>query len=215
LIAGEGRAAASLEVNKLSFRYGRRPLVLDDVSFGAHGGLNCVKGSNGSGKSTLLRLIATARIPAKHQILVDGVDLSERRQRAEIRARISYLPQVTRPDSGLTVRNWIEFGGWLQRLGGKHLEDLTSHALEEWMLGELSGRRLKDLSVGQRRRADLARACMNPQTTLLVVDEPFAALDHEFIGVAQRVMSDRASRATVLFSDPSPQWTAAQLVLEL
>jgi ABC-2 type transport system ATP-binding protein len=205
---------ALLEVSELSFGYGRR-VVLRGVSFKATGGLNAIAGANGSGKSTLLRLVATARIPPENHVRVDGVDPSHRRERSVVRAKISYLPQVTRQDVGLTVRSWIEFGGWLQRIDGKALSSLTSRAVEEWELGEFAGQRLKTLSVGQRRRADLARACMNPSTTLLILDEPFAALDRDVCELAQRIIKERSGRATVVLSDPSLAWSEARLLAQL
>jgi ABC-2 type transport system ATP-binding protein len=203
-----------LSVQGLSFEFGRQK-VLHDISFEADAGLHVVVGDNGSGKTTLLRIVATALKAPQGTVFVDGTDLYQRRSRKNIRKRLSFLPQTTRPDSRLTVRDWLEFGAWLQNLQGCERQALISAVLETWHLHDLMSTRMKKLSVGQRRRVDLARACLKTDLKVLVLDEPFAALDSAAADICRKVLEHLSTRTVVLFSDPHTLWDRAQIAVDL
>lgn len=149
--------------------------ALHDVSgaFGA-GTLTAVAGPNGAGKSTLLKLIAGLVRPSAGQIRVAP----------EVRGRIGYLPQTAAiqrdyPISVLQAASaglWPEVGHTGALTVGRQAKVLA--ALAQVGLEGLECRQIGELSGGQFQRLLFARLMLqDPQ--LLLLDEPFAAIDAE------------------------------------
>ncbi len=146
----------------------RRRLEVDRLAF-APGRVTCVLGGNGAGKSTLVRALAMVQPVDRGTVLLGGEPLTERRARREVAAvlqRTMLCRGTVAMNVGLPLRfRGLEPGGlvdeWLERLGIAHLRD----------------RPVDRLSGGEARRVSLARgfAC-SPR--LLLLDEPFAGLDH-------------------------------------
>ena len=82
-----------LAASHLAYRYGRRRWGLLDGHFSVSGPVVGVLGACGAGKSTLLSLLTAARVATGGTLLVSGLDLAERRQRRQLRARLGYVPQ--------------------------------------------------------------------------------------------------------------------------
>jgi ABC-type multidrug transport system ATPase subunit len=151
-------------------------------------------GPNGSGKSTLLRCVAgLARYGGEVRIdgrLVDGAPVS--------RVAIGYLPQTVALPPRATVGEVLALFG---RLRGAHPGEVD---LPEGFLRE-PGARIGELSGGQRHRVGLAVALLG-RPSLLLLDEPVAALDEEgregFWGTLRRLRDERGVSAVV--SSPSP-----------
>ncbi len=143
-----------------------------------HGSLVALLGPSGSGKSSLLRLISGLETPDRGRIWLQGVDATP--QRVQER-NIGFVFQNYALFKHLTVRQNIAFGleirahksnsGATAKIDAK-VEEL----LDLVQLGGLGKRYPEQLSGGQRQRVALARAlAIEPQVLLL--DEPFGALD--------------------------------------
>lgn len=149
-----------IRVRELTVRFGEVLAVTLpklDVDPGEHLG---VEGPNGSGKSTLLRVLAGLQRPTTGS--VEGVP--ERGRTVLVHQR-PYLFRGTSADNvryalDLHRRPAKEAVEWLDRLGAAHLADRRAHAL----------------SGGERRRVAIARA-LAAQPEVMLLDEPFAALD--------------------------------------
>ncbi|MCC9312267.1 ABC transporter ATP-binding protein [Kitasatospora sp. RB6PN24] len=138
----------------------------------ADGALACVLGPSGCGKSTLLRVIAGFHRPSTGRVALRGRTLADDRTwtPAEQR-RIGYMPQDGALFPHLTVAGNIGFG--LPRAGRR---DRVEELLDLVGLPGLGKRHPHQLSGGQQQRVALARA-LAPAPELLLLDEPFAALD--------------------------------------
>ncbi|MEN9822910.1 MAG: hypothetical protein RLZ04_1336 [Actinomycetota bacterium] len=139
----------------------------------APGEVAAVVGPSGGGKTTLLRLVAGFDLPDAGRIWVDDELLAEpgRGTPAELR-RVGIVPQEGALFPHLDVAGNVGFG--LRR--GPDRDRRVEEMLELVGLAGLGRRRPADLSGGQQQRVALARA-LAPAPRLLLLDEPFAALD--------------------------------------
>jgi heme exporter protein A len=129
-----------------------------------------LRGWNGSGKTTLLRLIATAISPTFGDGSVLGFDL--RTEQSAIRARTDLLSHETRLYGDLTAEENLRFSCSLYDIDPR----LARPALERVGLEEVAAVRAGHFSQGMRQRLTLAR-CLMRVPALILLDEPYAALD--------------------------------------
>lgn len=151
-----------------------------------------LRGWNGSGKTTLLRLIATAISPTFGGGSVLGFDL--RTQRSAIRARTDMLGHETRLYEDLTAAENLRFACRLFDIDPR----LASSALERVGLEEVGAVRASHFSQGMRQRLALAR-CLMRAPALVLLDEPYAALDADArVVVNELLIAARAGGQTVV-----------------
>lgn len=160
--------------------YGRR-IVLRRVNLElAPGRLTGLLGPNGTGKSTLLRTLARLLRPARGTVRLDGRDLYAGFTEREAARHIALVPQEEAAVFPMTVRELVQLGrtpfvgrfGWL----GRGDERAAEEALAEMDLLGLVDRRMDELSGGERKRVQVARA-LAQEARVLVLDEPAAHLD--------------------------------------
>ncbi len=161
-------------VNGLSFRYGDR-LALDDISLSVtRGSMFALLGPNGSGKTTFFRILATLLTPQDGTATIDGFDVVK--DCAAVRRRIGIVFQSPSLDIHLSVAENLRHSGHLYGLRGGDLQQRIDAALAAVTLADRRGERVKALSGGMRRRAEIARVLLHrPQ--LLILDEPSTGLD--------------------------------------
>ena len=146
----------------------------DNVSFGLEKGkLIGLLGPSGSGKTTILRMLAGLEKQDSGDILingrnVNGVPASER--------GIGFVFQNYALFPFMTVNANIAYGLKVQKKDNKFISDRVNELLELVGLPDVGKRYPDQLSGGQRQRIALARA-LAPQPELLLLDEPFAAID--------------------------------------
>ncbi|MCU1635661.1 MAG: transporter ATP-binding protein [Cryobacterium sp.] len=169
--------------------------VLGDISLRVGAGTRtAIVGSSGSGKSTLLRLIAGFDHPDSGQISLDGQTLAAHSERMPAHRRgIGYVAQDGALFPHLTVRQNIAFGlhdrsAKLDRI--RHVCDLVG--LDEAMLGRFPD----ELSGGQQQRVALARA-LAPSPKVILLDEPFSALDTNLRAQTRRAVVQALDGANV------------------
>ena len=148
--------------------------VVDKVSFEVPSGeLVALLGPSGGGKSTVLRVIAGLEEPDRGEVFLDGVLANGRR--VQDRA-IGFVFQNYALFRHMTVRKNIAFGLEIRKRPRKEIDDAVDELLALVQLDALGNRFPAELSGGQRQRVALARA-LAPRPTLLLLDEPFGALD--------------------------------------
>jgi len=159
-----------LTAERLTLRYGSRPVLADvDLRVGA-GEFWFLLGPNGEGKTTLLRALLGEMAPAGGRLTLDRA-LADR-------SAIGFVPQRCAPNAILptTVREFVGLG-----LVGVRCDAAERRARLEWGLAHaglegLEGRSYWALSGGQRQRALVARALVR-RPRLLILDEPTNHLD--------------------------------------
>ncbi|MBF9069979.1 ABC transporter ATP-binding protein [Streptacidiphilus fuscans] len=163
---------SGLTVTDLHAQHGKASVLTGlDLTVGG-GELAAVLGPSGCGKSTLLRIVAGFHAAASGTVAVGGrvLDDGRSRVRAEQR-RIGYVPQDGALFPHLTAAGNIGFG-----LPRAERKARVAELLELVGLGGLGDRHPHQLSGGQQQRVALARA-LAPRPDLLLLDEPFSALD--------------------------------------
>lgn len=178
-------------------------LVLEDVTYAhpgqprsyvfsmeaAPGEVTAVRGASGSGKSTLLDLVAGFLVPASGSILLDGRDLiplpPERRP-------VSILFQSESLFEHLSAARNVALG-LPPGTPRAELESKIEAALHEVGLEGIGRQRAETLSGGQKQRVALARTLLRNRPVLLL-DEPFSALDDETRIATRGLVSELTKR---------------------
>lgn len=193
-MAGGGDGSAVL-VEGVWFRYpGVDAAALSDVSVAVTAGARmALVGANGSGKSTLLKLMAGLMAPARGRVRILG------HAPHTCRHHVAYMPQRGDVDweFPITVRRLALAGryphiGWLRR-PGRHDAEIADEELTRAGLANVADRQIGRLSGGQRQRLLLARALVQ-RASVLLLDEPEAALDSEARELVWGVLDDARRR---------------------
>ena len=193
------RTADRLTSQRAAVRLSRVTRLFDGLAAVSQVSLEVAKGEtvwlrgwNGSGKTTLLRLIATAISPTFGDGSVLGFDL--RTERSAIRARADLLSHETRLYGDLTAVENLRFACSLYDLDPR----LAESALDRVGLEEVAAVRVARFSQGMRQRLALAR-CLMRGPALILLDEPYAALDVEArVVVDELLTAAQASGQTVV-----------------
>jgi ABC-type multidrug transport system ATPase subunit len=191
------------EVSKAYIRGSGARAALRGISLEISNGVYVILGPNGSGKSTLLRIMAGITKPDKGVVECCNKKYwstcGEGCLAALRRRDIGFLPQNLLVPRQLRV---IEAAGmplWLSSI--RNWREETLRALRELGIEGLAGRRVKELSIGQRQRVALARAFIAGSKALLL-DEPFSHLDEEGILLTINALAKRAGRAAIVVTTP-------------
>jgi sulfate transport system ATP-binding protein len=143
----------------------------------ATGKLVALLGPSGSGKTTLLRIIAGLEVPERGAVLFEGADVTHRRASDR---QVGFVFQHYALFRHLTVFENIAFGLRVKPRRERPSETVLAARVRELLrlvqLEPLASRYPSQLSGGQRQRVALARA-MAVQPQILLLDEPFGALD--------------------------------------
>ena len=148
--------------------------AVNDVTFTVSDGeFVTLLGPSGSGKSTILRLIAGLEMPDSGLIRVNGDDVT----RVPVQERkVGFVFQHYALFRHMTTLDNVAFGLKVRRIRRREREERGRELLSLVGLSGLENRMPSQLSGGQRQRVALARA-LAPEPSLLLLDEPFGALD--------------------------------------
>lgn len=179
--------------------------ILDDITCTFTTGISYIIGKNGLGKSTLLKLITTAIQPTAGKItftrLIHDDDGVYRKQltNEEIRKMIGYMPQhfIGHPD--MTIERYLTYIAFHKGIPRKLVKPTIDKWLRETNLLELSRRKLKHLSGGQRQKVGLIQALIN-QPRICILDEPFEGLDTQERLLFKRVIERLSLYSIIIMS---------------
>ena len=162
-----------VELKNLNKRFGGFQ-ASDDVSFGIERGkLIGLLGPSGSGKTTILRMIAGLETPDSGDIFIDGMRVNDL---PAAKRGIGFVFQNYALFRYMTVFDNIAFGLTVQKKDKAHIQNRVTELIRLIGLEGLEKRRPHQLSGGQKQRVAFARA-LAPNPHLLLLDEPFAAVD--------------------------------------
>jgi sulfate transport system ATP-binding protein len=163
----------SIHAAGISKRFGAFQ-ALDNVSLDVpSGSLTALLGPSGSGKSTLLRVIAGLETPDAGEIVISGesaTSLSAQKR------NVGFVFQHYAPFKHMTVRDNVAFGLKVRKRPKAEISARVDELLRLVQLQDFGHRYPAQLSGGQRQRMALARA-LAPKPGVLLLDEPFGALD--------------------------------------
>ena len=183
-----------IQARGLGRRFGEKR-VLDGVDLDlARGGFLLVTGPNGSGKTTLLRLIAGLLVPTAGELRVDAP-----------RERVGFLGHEPLVYRELTALENLDLYGRLYRVPERR--ERIGMLLERFGLWDARNRRAETFSRGMLQRLALSRALLH-DPELLVLDEPFSALDEGGAALLDRELAELRLRATFVVTSHDPERVA-------
>ena len=163
----------SIVVDRVSKRFGDF-LALDDVSLEVRdGSLTALLGPSGGGKSTLLRVIAGLESPDSGTVEIAGKDATQDPPQSR---NVGFVFQHYAAFKHMTVAKNVAFGLTIRKRAKDEIDERVDELLKLVHLDGLARRYPSQLSGGQRQRMALARA-LAVQPRVLLLDEPFGALD--------------------------------------
>jgi sulfate transport system ATP-binding protein len=163
----------SIVIRNVTKRFGRF-VALDDVSLEVAGGsLTALLGPSGSGKSTLLRIIAGLEWHDEGSVELSGEDATALTPQ---KRNVGFVFQHYAAFKHMTVRDNIAFGLEVRKRPKSETRERVDELLRLVQLEAFGHRYPAQLSGGQRQRMALARA-LAPEPRVLLLDEPFGALD--------------------------------------
>ena len=163
----------SIHARNISKRFGDF-VALDDVSVEVEtGSLTALLGPSGSGKSTLLRIIAGLEFADQGEVLISGEDATAVRVQDR---NVGFVFQHYAAFKHMTVRDNVAFGLKVRKRPKAEIRERVDELLKLVQLEAFGHRYPAQLSGGQRQRMALARA-LAPKPEVLLLDEPFGALD--------------------------------------
>jgi len=169
----------AIRISRVAHTFGeegdaRRVRALAETSIDvARGELLALIGPSGCGKSTLLNIIGGLLAPSAGVVEVDGV-----RVRGPLPRSIAYVFQENALFPWSTAQENVELGMIFQGVRAAERQERARRALQAVGLAEFAGHYPEQLSGGMRQRAALARA-LSLDTGILLMDEPFGALDEQ------------------------------------
>ncbi len=208
-----------LELKDLFGGYGKIT-ILNGVNFTIpKASITTVIGPNGAGKSTVFKAIFGLLNIHSGQILLDGQDITGKSPKSLIEQGVTYVPQGRNVVPQLSVYHNLELGGITSRDQIK-VRDRIENVMDQFpMLREFRDRKAIELSGGQQKQLEVARALLlDPK--LILIDEPSIGLSPNLVQeVFQTLIRLRDQGVTILMVEQNAKAALAMsdygLVLEL
>ena len=167
--------APLLELHDLRVTIGESQ-ILQGVSFTVReGGITGLLGRNGVGKTTTLRGIL-GLVPRTGSVTLAGAELTALATYEIVRRGVGYVPEDRDVFAGLSVEENLRLA---ERPGAAHRYDLVYELFPE--LRERAAQRAGTLSGGQQQMVSLARALLNADNRILLIDEPTKGVAHRLV----------------------------------
>lgn len=184
-----------IEVSHVAKSFGAVKAVAD-VSFEVGPGeIFGLLGPNGAGKTTTIRLMLDIFKPDRGSVSILGGSMTEAKK-----DRIGYMPEERGLYQDVPLERCLIYLGTLKGLSNAEVHTRLIPLLERFELAEHKTKKVKELSKGMQQKAQIITTILH-EPELIIIDEPFAALDPLNTQLAKDVMGElRAQGATILMS---------------
>jgi lipopolysaccharide export system ATP-binding protein len=170
------REPSTLEISHLT-KIIKKRVILKDVSVTVcPQEIVALLGPNGAGKTTLFSVVLGILNPTQGKVIFNNKVINELPIHMRAKEGISYLPQARSIFRGLTVEENIRAVAEVAIKDEEKQDELVEHLLNEFKIAHLRTASALSLSGGEARRVEIAR-CLTTSPKVLLLDEPFAALD--------------------------------------
>ncbi len=190
-----------LKGNNLYKKYGKRTVVSDVSIEVATGEVVGLLGPNGAGKTTTFYMVTGMVRPNSGSVFLGNEDVTRSPMYQRARAGVGYLPQETSIFRKLSVEDNLRLVCETLDLNKQDQEEKLEHLLEELSIGHVRKNKGYQLSGGERRRTEIARALVTDPDFILL-DEPFAGVDPIAVeDIQQIVLALKTKGIGVLITD--------------
>lgn len=170
------REPSTLEISHLT-KIIKKRVILKDVSVTVNPQeIVALLGPNGAGKTTMFSVVLGILNPTQGKVIFNNKVINELPIHMRAKEGISYLPQARSIFRGLTVEENIRAVAEVAIKDEEKQDELVEHLLNEFKISHLRTASALSLSGGEARRVEIAR-CLTTSPKVLLLDEPFAALD--------------------------------------
>lgn len=190
-----------IETHNLVKAFGERRVV-NDVSINVEQGTVVgLLGPNGAGKTTTFYMIVGIEKPDSGEVLIDGREITHMPMHERALAGIGYLPQEASIFRKLTVEDNIMAILEATELSPDKRKEKMNALISEFHVEHIRKRKGSELSGGERRRVEIARA-LATDPSFILLDEPFAGIDPIAVADIQAMIAHLAQRGIgVLITD--------------
>ena len=190
-----------IETHNLVKAFGERRVV-NDVSINVEQGTVVgLLGPNGAGKTTTFYMIVGIEKPDSGEVLIDGREITHMPMHERALAGIGYLPQEASIFRKLTVEDNIMAILEATELSADKRKEKMNSLIAEFHVEHIRKRKGSELSGGERRRVEIARA-LATDPSFMLLDEPFAGIDPIAVADIQAMIAHLAQRGIgVLITD--------------
>src|SRR5919198_774173 len=186
---------ATLEVQRLTKRYRRVPVV-NEVNFSVHAGeVTGYLGPNGSGKSTTVKMLMGLVEPTSGQILLDGIDV--RRDFIGFKRRLGYVPEEAHVYPALSGMEYLQLMGRLRELPERVVNQKATDLLKLFSLYLHRHAPLASYSKGMKQRVLISAALLH-DPDILIFDEPLSGLDISSVLLFKHLVCELAARGKII-----------------
>jgi len=187
-----------LEIRNLTKLYDQQRGLLPTSFDVTKGELMAVVGHNGAGKSTLLKMLASWIPPGSGQVMIDGIDLRNRRA---VVKRVGFVPEVPNLFDFFSVGYNLKLFAFLFRIPFVRVDEV----LREFNLIPFRKSKIQALSKGLKQRVSIGRALL-ADPPILLFDEPTSGLDFEMTKEIYRLLNKMHDAGkTILFTSHRPE----------
>ena len=200
---------SSIQVIGLSKAYGFYR-IFEEMSFTiTAGACFALFGPNGAGKTTLLRILATLQAPSGGQFTIFGQDGVA--EKDSVRAFLLFIAHGSHLYEELSATENLQFS--LALRGQKPEPSQLKRALDQTGIGAYGNLKIRQFSAGMKKRLALAKAIL-AQPKLLLLDEPYNALDDGGVCITNQLIQDTMKRGGTVIMTTHDRTKAAQIATE-
>ena len=172
--------------------------VLDDINFEVKKGkIVALLGENGAGKSTLLRILSGYFNPNEGKVLLDGIELLEKR--TEYLQNVGYVPEISALYDNMQVYDFLLLAAELHKIVSEKIKQKIAETAKVFALDGVLWQKCGTLSKGYKKRVELA-AVLLCEPRLMILDEPTEGLDPTQKGIIREIIRKYAKNNSVIIS---------------